>query len=311
MKDAARTVLITPKVLRSLGLPRPDEGGDKEERGRVLVVGGSREMPGAVVLAATAALRAGAGKLRIATAKSAAMPVAALVVEARVYSLPETSAGDIAAKAAGVIGECAGGARAVCVGPGMADERRAAALVKKLLPLISGATVILDANALSGLTGARELVRRLGGRALLTPNSDELEAMCEGGGVELSGEPSDVALRVAGEFDAVAIVKGRETFIAAPGGCVYVNRAGNVGLATSGSGDVLSGVIAGLAARGADPLAAAVWGVHAHALAGDRLAERVGSLGYLARELLDELPRVLDALEKEAGQAKVRTSRRY
>jgi NAD(P)H-hydrate repair Nnr-like enzyme with NAD(P)H-hydrate dehydratase domain len=95
----------------------------------------------------------------------------------------------------------------------------------------------------------------------------------------------------------VIALKGRETFIAAPTGKTYSNRAGNVGLATSGSGDTLSGIIAGLAARGAEPLQAAVWGVYLHARAGDRLARRMGRLGFLARELLAEIPALMSELD--------------
>jgi len=93
-------------------------------------------------------------------------------------------------------------------------------------------------------------------------------------------------------------LKGAETHIAGPSGEVYCNRSGNVGLATSGSGDTLSGIIAGLAARGADALQAAVWGVYLHGSAGDRLARRVGPLGFLARELLAEIPAVMFALSR-------------
>ena len=304
MKSTARAVRITPRLWKRLPLPRVAEGGDKEARGRVLCVGGSREMPGAVVLASLGALRAGAGKLRVATARSAAPLVAAQVFEARVYPFAETKAGDISAAAAARLGECAEGVRAVCVGPGMVDGKGAARLVKKLLSSKSSATMVLDANALAGLRGARRLVRGLERRAVLTPNGDELDGLLDGDDSPPASSPADAALRIADEYGAVAVVKGRETFIAAPGGELYVNRAGNVGLATSGSGDVLSGVIAGLAARGADALAAAVWGVHAHARAGDRLAKRVGRLGYLARELLDEIPRVLEDLEAEAAAQK-------
>ncbi|MCA1616077.1 MAG: NAD(P)H-hydrate dehydratase, partial [Acidobacteria bacterium] len=102
----------------------------------------------------------------------------------------------------------------------------------------------------------------------------------------------------ADKFGATVALKGRETFVAAPGVPeVFVNRAGNVGLATSGSGDTLAGLVAGLAARGADPVRAAVWGVHIHALAGERLARRVGPLGYLARELPGEFPAVISDLD--------------
>jgi NAD(P)H-hydrate repair Nnr-like enzyme with NAD(P)H-hydrate dehydratase domain len=91
-------------------------------------------------------------------------------------------------------------------------------------------------------------------------------------------------------------LKGRETFVVSPDGSAFVNRAGSVGLATSGSGDVLAGVIAGLIARGAEAASAAAWGVHLHALAGERLSRRVGLLGFLARELPAEIPPLMSEL---------------
>jgi hydroxyethylthiazole kinase-like uncharacterized protein yjeF len=108
----------------------------------------------------------------------------------------------------------------------------------------------------------------------------------------------ETARRAAEKFRAVVTLKGRETLIASPDGQLYVNRAGNVGLATSGSGDVLSGIITGLAARGSNPVQAAAWGVYLHARAGERLAERMGRLGFLARELAAEIP----SLMKELGE---------
>ena len=160
-------VLITPALLRDWPLPQPDEGGDKEERGRVLIVGGSAEMPGAVILAAVAALRAGAGKLRIATCRSVAPWVAVAVPEARVFALPETEAGAIPATAADQVARQAEQVDALLFGPGMIDEPEAAGLVRDVLPKIQRPTVVLDAAALTGLAGAREAIRSLGGRVVL------------------------------------------------------------------------------------------------------------------------------------------------
>jgi ADP-dependent NAD(P)H-hydrate dehydratase len=297
------TILINPDVLRRMPLPQPDEEGDKESRGRILVVGGSTQMPGAAVLAGVGALRAGAGKLRIATCRTVAPFVAVAVPEARVFALPETQDGGIDAGGARLIAEYAREARALLIGPGMIDEPAIARLVEGLLsrveslPLSLRPTLILDADALNILTNEPRLLAGLGGRAVLTPHATEMSEMTGEPEEKITSDPASAAKHVADRFGAVVALKGRETLIVAPHiATVYANRAGNVGLATSGSGDVLAGLIAGLAARGADPLTAAVWGVHAHALAGERLARRVGRIGYLARELLDEIPVVLNEL---------------
>lgn len=291
------TRVLTPNVLRDWPLPEPDAEGDKETRGRVLVVGGSAEMPGALVLAGTAALRAGAGKLRLATVRSVAAPLAVALPEARVYALHETEDGDIAPRAAERITTLAQSARALVLGPGIRTPEAGAALVRSVLPrLADAATVVLDANALAGLAAAPELLRGL--RAILTPHAEEMAGLLGTDKNEIAADPLLAAREAARRFGAVVALKGSETFLVGPDedAPVYRNRSGNVGLATSGSGDVLAGIIGGLAARGAEPLQAAVWGVSLHARAGDRLAQRMGRLGFLARELLAEIPALMAEL---------------
>lgn len=292
-----RPVLITPELLRTIPLPRPDAGGDKEARGRVLVVGGGRETPGAVVLAGTAALRAGAGKLQVATGASNAALVASSLPEARVFALPETRAGKLWKAACAKLEEHLGKAQCVCVGPGMIEDESVARFVEATLRMCRDVPVVLDAGAVACLSAGRDLLHALGGRAVVTPNMDELSEVF---GEEFAGRGGALAAarRAAEEFRAVVVLKGRETFVASPGGQVFVNRAGSVGLATSGSGDVLAGVIAGLVARGAEPARAAAWGVYMHALAGERLARRVGPLGFLARELPAEIPPLMAELSR-------------
>jgi hydroxyethylthiazole kinase-like uncharacterized protein yjeF len=259
-------------------------------------------MPGAIILAATAALRAGAGKLRICTGRSIAQLVAAAVPEARVISLPETRAGGISASAASQIIENVEGAQSVLIGPGMIDESAIERLMKRVLPRIERATLILDAGALAFLSRAPQSLHEFHDRAAITPHAGEMASLRGIDKSAVASEPAIKAQEAARDLGAVVALKGRETFIAAPDGETYCNRAGNVGLATSGSGDTLGGIIAGLAARGAEPLHAAVWGVYLHARAGDRLAKRMGQLGFLARELLAEIP----ALMSELGGRKKR-----
>jgi ADP-dependent NAD(P)H-hydrate dehydratase len=284
--------------LKRFALPQPDDDDDKEERGRVLVVGGAAEMPGAVILAATAALRAGAGKLQIATARSISQLVAAAVPEARVFALPETAKGALAVSAAGTIAEHARRAQAVLIGPGMVDEEAVIRLLKALLPLINGPTLILDAAALACVSSNAKCLHGLKGQVVLTPHAGEMASMLGEEKSHINFDPLATAKRAARHLRAVVALKGAKTYIAAPGvEEIYCNQTGNVGLATSGSGDTLSGIIAGLAARGARPLQAAIWGVYLHGSAGDRLAKRMGRLGFLARELLAEVPCLMSELD--------------
>ena len=299
--------LITPEVLRGIPLPMPEEGGDKEERGRVLVVGGGRETPGAVVLAGTAALRAGAGKLQVATGASNAALVAASLPEARVFALPETRAGKFSKAACARLEEHLSKAQCVCIGPGMIEDESVARFVESTLRMCREVPVVLDAGAVACLNVGRGLLHALGGRAVVTPNADELGAIY---GEASAGEGGALAVarRAADEFRAVVVLKGRESFVVSPGGEAYVNRAGSVGLATSGSGDVLAGVIAGLVARGARPAHAAAWGVYMHALAGERLTQRIGLLGFLARELPAEIPPLMSELSRASKGPGTRTT---
>jgi hydroxyethylthiazole kinase-like uncharacterized protein yjeF len=141
-----------------------------------------------------------------------------------------------------------------------------------------------------------DALHKLNGRVVLTPHDGEMAGILEISAEEIGQDRVAVAASAARRFNAVVALKGRETVIAAPDGKVYVNRAGNVGLATSGSGDVLSGIVTGLLSRGADPMTAAVWGVSLHARAGEVLAKRFGIVGYLARELLDEIPGLMNSI---------------
>jgi len=296
-KDIKPRVLTT-RLLDRWPLPQPGEDDDKEDRGRVLIVGGSREMPGAVILAATAALRAGAGKLRIATPRSIAPLVASEVPEARVFALPETKSGIIDPRAAKAVAERAERVQAVLVGPGLIDDRAVAQLMRSLTARITRAVLVVDATALFFLARSGQALHGLESRAILTPHAAEMGKMLGADEAAIKGEPMLAAQRAAETFQAVVVLKGRHTLIAQPGGDMFCNRTGNVGLATSGSGDVLAGIIAGLAARGAEPVQAAAWAVYLHGRAGDNLAKRIGKLGYLARELLDEVAPVMNAFDR-------------
>jgi ADP-dependent NAD(P)H-hydrate dehydratase len=304
MNRKSRTVTLTARVMSRWALPQPAEEGDKEERGRVLVVGGSIEMPGAVMLAGVAALRAGAGKLRIATTRRVAHLIAAEIPEARVFALPESKSGGIQPSAANDIARRISQVSAALVGPGMIDPKAVKRLMKSLVSRLNGATLVLDAEAMTFLADESESLHNLEGNAVITPHAGEMAELLGEDKESIKREPAKAALHAAEKFHAVVALKGRETFIASPGGEVYCNKAGNVGLATSGSGDTLAGIIAGLAARGASPLQSTAWGVYLHARAGERLAERMGKMGYLARELLAEVPHVMAEFDRARKREK-------
>ncbi|NNM71230.1 NAD(P)H-hydrate dehydratase [Enterovirga sp. DB1703] len=274
-------------------IPSPSGEGGKEERGRVLVVAGSRELIGAAILAGTAVLRVGAGKLQYNVPASIAFHLGAAMPEARSVAMPETPSGAIAAGAAETIAGNAGKCSAVLIGPGLLDEEATGELVAALLRRLEALPLVLDAAAMMGLKRHRELLARHAGRIVVTPHAGEMAGMLGRDKAEIEADPAAVAREVAQEYGTVVVLKGACSYIAGPGGEAWSCGHGNVGLGTSGSGDTLAGFITGLMARGADPVRAALWGVYLHGEAGNRLARSRGLLGYLAREIPDEVPAIL------------------
>jgi hydroxyethylthiazole kinase-like uncharacterized protein yjeF len=297
MTATPEVVELDDAALRAWPLPLPARGGDKEERGRVLVVAGSRELPGTAVLAATAALRAGAGKVAIATPASVAQSIAVAVPESRVFALRERADGRVDPASAEVLDAIAGRAAALLIGPGLPYDETTRELASAVIERFGAASVLLDAGAMK-LVKARG---RFTTPVVMTPHAGEMASLCGRGKDDVTSDALGCAIATAREWNAVVALKGAVTHIAAPDGRVWRNRAGNSGLATSGSGDVLGGVVAGLLARGAPLEQAAAWGVALHARAGERLAQRMGHFGYLARELPAEIP-VLMAMLSETSR---------
>lgn len=293
-----RAVAITRARLKRTPLPVLDDDGDKDARGKVLVVGGSVKVAGAVLLAGVAALRAGAGKLQLATVASAASTLGIAVPESLVVALPESRAGEISAKrAVRLLTEYGASCDAMLVGPGMTSERSAHSLVSELASRMKDdATLVLDAAAVTALRKDIDVLTPLAGRVVITPHAGEMATLLGVDVAEVQADPAPFAVRAAGELGVVVALKGAESWIADPEGALFCYSGGSVGLATSGSGDTLAGIVAGLAARGASPLCAAMWGVFLHGAAGEVLAKRIGRVGYLARELLDEIPTVMRSL---------------
>jgi hydroxyethylthiazole kinase-like uncharacterized protein yjeF len=281
---------LTPALLR--GWPLPARDGTKDVRGGVLVVGGARRTPGAAALAGLTALRIGAGRLTLAVAGSVAAPLAVATPEAGVLALPEDADGSPTGATPPHLAAELERADAVVVGPGLDEPEGAAGLVRAVLGALADrdAAVLLDAFALGVLPGLRDEVTLPEGRVVLTPNTTEAARLL---GVD-EVDADDAAARVADRWGAVVSCAGT---IAHPDGRRWASATGYPGLGTSGSGDVLAGAVAGLLAGGAPVEQAACWGTAVHGSAGDRLAARVGPLGYLARELADEVPAVLVELQ--------------
>ncbi|HEV7802994.1 MAG TPA: NAD(P)H-hydrate dehydratase [Burkholderiales bacterium] len=288
---------IDEAALRRWPLPIPEGDGGKEARGRVLVVAGSCELPGAAVLAATAALRAGAGKVTIATPASIARAMAFAVPESLVIALDETDDGTIAANAGRALEKLVGKTAAVLIGPGLPNHASTCELTAAIVAKFSDACIVVDAAAMD-VVRQNEQQMRFSRPVILTPHAGEMAHLSGADKDAVTADPQAAALEAARAWNTMVVLKGAITHIAAPDGRLWRHEGGNFGLGTSGSGDVLSGIIAGLLARGAPLEQASAWGVALHARAGDALAQRLGPLGYLAREIPAEVPALMAALAR-------------
>lgn len=292
----ARPRALTEALLARWPLPETARDADKEARGQVLVVAGSHEMPGAALLAATAALRAGAGKLIIAAPEQVAQGMALAIPEARVIGLATTRTGGFSTRDCDRLAPLGERVSAVVLGPGMQDEAHSVAFVGTLLPLFRQSTVVLDAYAMS-VAGRQPFEQPV----VMTPHAGEMAHLTGLTKEAVQADALATARAWAARWGACVALKGATTFVAQPDGTALRFDGGTPGLATSGSGDTLAGLIGGLAARGAGPLHACAWGVLLHARAGAALAQAHGTLGYLAREIPGQVPALIHALGRRGS----------
>lgn len=278
--------LLDARALRRWPLPPIAGDADKEERGRVLVIGGSREIAGAAQLAATAALRAGAGKLVIATGESVAAALGQAVPEARVIALRELPGGAFDAGGVQALQRTLEAAASVLIGPGMMDAEGSLPFVRGVIDACHEQNVVLDAAAMDAVLQLGRFERPV----LLTPHAGEMAHLLRISKEEVAADVQKVAASAARQWNAIVALKGAETLIASPDGRRWRHVARQPGLATSGSGDVLAGLIAGFAARQIPLEQACAWGVVLHARAGEALARQVAPVGFVARELADRVP---------------------
>lgn len=274
--------------LRANPLPPPGADTDKNKRGRVLAAGGSVAVPGALLLTGEAAFRAGAGKVQLATVEPAALLLGVRMPEAASYALPVNAEGELAEGSGVALADMVARCDTLVLGPGMGPEADSEQILRHLLSKSRHkVSLLLDAAVIAAAANLTAEARDWAGPLLMTPHPGEMAALMDCDETDVSAR---LAEKAAEKFDATIILKASETWIATPGGATLHYPGGGPGLATAGSGDVLAGLIAGLLARGGDPLTAAGWGVWLHGCAGLKLAESVGQLGFMASELLPEIP---------------------
>ena len=261
----------------------------KGDFGKVCIIAGSVGMSGAAALAGRSALRAGAGLVRVATPKSVLPIVASIEPSFTTIPLPEDSSGKISAKAINIILKIVGQNDAVAFGPGVGISGAIRSVLDTLLEQ-EGLKLVIDADGLNNLAGIKDWPNKLKAKLILTPHPGEMKRLWSGLFREpLPDRKQQEAVQLAQHTGTTVALKGAGTVVT-DGQKVYINKTGNPGMATAGSGDVLTGVITALLGQGLSNFDAAVLGVYVHGLAGDIAAEKIGQIGMITTDIIDCLP---------------------
>ena len=292
--EQVRLELLTARWAKST-LPGRPEDSNKGTFGRVLVVGGSRRYIGAPRLAATAAYRAGAGLVTVACPEGILPMVAPALAEATWLPQAEMADGSLAGEAAIALRGEWDSFDAAVIGPGMSNTEETRAFTWAVLgdaaTAISG--VVIDADALNAVAAFPDAHERVPGNAVLTPHPGELARLLHSTVADVQSRRLEVAKEAAAAFGCTVVLKGAHTVIAAADGRARLSPFANPLLATAGSGDVLSGIIAGYIAQGVSPFEAACLGVYVHAAVGEACRADLGTSGLLAGEIATRLPGVV------------------
>ncbi|MFA5159775.1 MAG: NAD(P)H-hydrate dehydratase [Candidatus Omnitrophota bacterium] len=263
--------------------------------GRVFILAGSRGMTGAAHLAGMAALRSGAGVVTIGIPDAVYLVIAKRESELMTRPFPSTHKGTLSLKGFPGIRRFCATQNVLAIGPGLSQHITTQKLIRKVLQ-ITELPLVVDADGLNALKGHRKVLDACRGRAVLTPHPGEFVRVF-GGKLDASDMlRKKRALSTAQKHGVVIVLKGHRTVIATSGGDCHINTTGNPGMATAGSGDVLTGMIAALMGQGLSHFEAACLGVHVHGLAGDMAAEKIGQTSLTAGDLLRFLPEAFKSL---------------
>jgi ADP-dependent NAD(P)H-hydrate dehydratase / NAD(P)H-hydrate epimerase len=288
------TFLLEPSDIARLFPPRPQDA-HKGLYGRLLIVAGGVGKTGAAALAARAAMRSGGGLVTVATPASQQPIVACLVLEPMTEPLPETSGRTVSLAALDTIVELAKGRDAVAVGPGLGLIDDTPALVRALARDLDRPLVI-DADGLTALAGHVDVLRAARAPRCLTPHPGEMARLLGTNTDDVQRDRIAAARGLATATRIHVVLKGAATVIAAPDGRAVINPTGNPGMASGGTGDVLTGILGAFLARGLAPADACAAAVYLHGSAGDIAAARVGQESLIASDIIDALPQAFGAL---------------
>jgi hydroxyethylthiazole kinase-like uncharacterized protein yjeF len=304
--SADSAIQINLELLKTLPLPEYSDDANKADYGKLLLVAGSRRLPGAAILAARAALRGGCGTVRVAAPESVASAIGIAVPELMVLPMPETADGTIALGAQKLLEGQVAACDAAVIGPGL-DESEETQQLLKLLAHDLALPCVLDAAAIVALSGEK---MKFAAPRVWTPHAQEMSVLSGRDVKEIQAAREAAATECARDWKSPVVLKGRETLIADAKGTLYKNEAGTRGMGTAGSGDVLAGLIGSLLAQIATQTAtqkvesvrAAIWGVHLHALAGEAAEKEFGDDSLTASDLIARLPGVLRYARKHTAK---------
>jgi hydroxyethylthiazole kinase-like uncharacterized protein yjeF len=298
--------LSTPLDFAPLLAPRAREG-NKGSYGHVLVIGGSLGKAGAAAMAGFSVLRAGAGLSTVATPQSVLATVASFHPEIMTEPLAETEQGTISLRALGPSLDSLLERKTLAIGPGISRNSETAEFVRAIVKrgstssvVNSGANMVVDADALNAFEGSAGQLTGRGRTLVITPHPGEMSRLTGLSIAEIQANRLAVARKFAREHDLIVVLKGHRTLIAAPDGTVWVNPTGNPGMATGGTGDILTGMVAGLIAQHPQrALEATALAVYLHGLAGDLAGESIGENSLVATDLVRFLPQAFAETRKQ------------
>ncbi len=283
-------------------LPRRPPDAHKGDCGRVVILAGSMGFTGAAALLAQGALRSGAGLVQVGVPESLNDILEVKLTEAMTRPLPEVRKHRcLALRARGDIQRLVEAADCVAMGPGLGTHRETVELARRIVPEIQS-PLVLDADGINAFAGAPESLKARTAPTVVTPHPGEFARLTGIGSEAVCSDPVGSAQTLAREANIIVVLKGAPTVVAVPGGRTYINPSGNAGMASGGSGDVLTGILAALIGQGLDSESAACLGVYLHGVAGDLCAERAGEAGLIAGDVAAALPGALRVIETGADR---------
>ena len=293
-KEAIYLSLLTGHDMQGI-VPSRLSDSHKGTNGHALVIAGSIGKGGAAAMTALSCLRTGAGLLTLAVPERVQPIVAGKLTEVMTHPLAETEAGTISSKEGDMLMELSRDKEVVAIGPGLTTNKETVSVVKRVIRE-TGIPMVIDADAINALADSPELLRDRKSATILTPHPGEMSRLTGKSTAEVQQDRIGTARDFAITYGVYLILKGAHTVIAEPSGAVYISPTGNPGMATGGTGDALTGIIAGLIAQGVEPADAAKLGVYLHGLAGDIAAQETGMVGMIAGDLIERIPAAIRQL---------------